>query len=319
MSEPELNHTTVLIALGGNALSPETTTGTVAEQFAQTRAAIAMIMPFVRQGYHLTITHGNGPQVGDELLRAELAADRVPPQPLGVCVAATQGAIGYMIEQSLQNALLDEGIHRDVVTLITQVLVHENDPALGKPTKFIGERYDESRARRFAERFGWTIGEQDEGAWRRVVPSPTPIRINNARSIKHLVDMGSIVIASGGGGIPAYIMANGHFEGMDAVIDKDLAAAVLGANIRAREMYILTDVPEVYINFHTDRQRPVHHMSVVEAQAFYDAGQFPPGSMGPKIKAAIQFITQGGRKVVLTNIASIAQALAGEGGTIICP
>lgn len=312
-----LSDTTILVALGGNALSPSSTLGTITEQFAQTWAAMDMIMPFVRRGHRLAITHGNGPQVGDELLRVELAADRVPPLPLGLCVAATQGTMGYMIEQSLQNALLDEDIHRDVVTLITQVLVDEHDPALERPDKFIGERYSRDKARQFADRFGWRIAEQEAGVWRRVVPSPRPVRINNARSIKQLVDMGSIVIASGGGGIPAYVMANGHFEGVDAVIDKDLAAAVLGADIGAQEMYILTDVPEVYLDFRTDPQRPLRKLSVQDAQRYLDQGQFPVGSMGPKIEAAIQFIRQGGRKVVLTNTDSIAKALVGKGGTSI--
>ncbi|MCH7938721.1 MAG: carbamate kinase [Candidatus Marinimicrobia bacterium] len=310
-----LSDTTILVALGGNALAPSAALGTVTEQFAQTRAAMDLIMPFIRQGYRLAITHGNGPQVGDELLRVELAADRVPPLPLGLCVAATQGTMGYMIEQSLQNALLDEDIHRDVVSLITQVLVDEHDPALERPDKFIGERYSRDKARQFADRYGWRIAEQEAGVWRRVVPSPRPVRINNARSIKHLVGMGSIVIASGGGGIPAYVMANGHFEGVDAVIDKDLAAAILGADIGAQEMYILTDVPEVYLDFRTDHQRPLRRMTVAEAQAHLDAGQFPTGSMGPKMEAAIQFIRQGGRKVVLTNTESIAKALVGESGT----
>ncbi len=317
MPGPVLTDTTVLIALGGNALAPGETTGDIHEQFALARAALRTVMPFVRRGCRLAITHGNGPQVGEELLRAELAADRVPPLPLGVCVAATQGTMGYMIEQSLQNALMDEGIERDVVSLITQVIVEAYDPALKSPAKFIGDRYSRERGQRLAERFGWNIAEQEAGVWRRVVPSPAPVRLINGKSIRHLVDIGSIVIASGGGGIPAYVMKNGHYEGVDAVVDKDLTAAVLGADIGAQELYILTDVPEVYLHFGTDSQQPVRRMSARQAQAHLDEGQFPPGSMGPKMKAAIQFITRGGVKVVMTNIDTIEQALAGEGGTTI--
>ncbi len=318
MPGPVLADTTVLIALGGNALAPGETTGDIHQQFALTRAALRTVMPFIRRGCRLAITHGNGPQVGEELLRVELAADRVPPLPLGVCVAATQGTMGYMIEQSLQNALVDEGIERDVVSLITQVVVEANDPALKSPTKFIGDRYSRERGQRLARQLpGWNIAEQEAGVWRRLVPSPVPIRLINGKSIKHLVDMGSIVIASGGGGIPAYVMENGHYEGVDAVVDKDLTAAVLGADIGAQKMYILTDVPEVYLNFRTDSQQPVRRMSVRQAQAYMDDGHFPPGSMGPKIEAAIQFIRKGGAKIVITNIDTIEQALAGDGGTTI--
>lgn len=310
---------TIIIALGGNALAPSDTLGTITEQFAHTREALRLVMPFLRRGDNVAVTHGNGPQVGDELLRVELAADKVPALPLGVCVAATQGTIGYMVEQSLQNAMLDENIHRDVVSLITQVVVDENDPALAKPAKFVGHRYTEDRARSLADRFGWSIAEQEPGAWRRVVASPTPIRINNARSIRKLVDSGSVVIAAGGGGIPAYIMSNGHFEGVDAVIDKDFAAAVLGAEIGARDLYILTDVPEVYVNFKTDRQAPIRKMTVAEAQGFLGDGQFPPGSMGPKIEAALLFLARGGRKVVITGMETLAAALEGHSGTVIIP
>ncbi|UCD39331.1 MAG: carbamate kinase [Fidelibacterota bacterium] len=314
-----MSKTTILIAIGGNALSPGETTGNIHEQFAHTREALRSIMAFLRRGYRLAITHGNGPQVGEELLRVELAADRVPPLPLGVCVAATQGTMGYMIEQSLQNALVDEGIERDVVSLITQVVVDANDPALELPSKYIGDRYTKERADNLARRFGWKIGEQEDSMWRRVVPSPTPISLINCKSIKHLVDIGSIVIASGGGGIPAYIMKNGHYEGVDAVIDKDLAAAVLGTDIGAQDMYILTDVPEVYLYFQTDRQQPVRRMSVKEAQIYLDDGHFLHGTMGPKIEAAQHFLLQGGQRVIITDTDTVEPALAGEGGTTIYP
>jgi len=307
----------IIIALGGNALSPSTGSGTIAEQFAQTRASMKVIMPFVRAGCGVAITHGNGPQVGDELRRVELSDGKVPALPLGVAVAATQGTIGYMIEQSLQNALLDEDIHRDVVSLITQVLVRGDDPAIANPTKFIGEHYPQKRAEELSRKYGWHIAQQSEGSWRRVVGSPTPLRINNGVSIRRMVESGTIVIAAGGGGIPAYVDRRGHYEGVDAVIDKDLAAAVLGATIEAEELIIITDVPEVYLAYGTKRQQALRRMQVDEADRYLKAGHFPPGSMGPKISAAVQFIQQGGKQVLLTDIASIEQALANEAGTII--
>ena len=317
MSTAKTTPRTVLLALGGNALAPGDTTGTIAQQFAQTRAALKAALPFLRQGHRLAIAHGNGPQVGEELLRVELAADRVPPLPLGLCVATTQGTIGYMIEQSLQNALMDEQISREVVALITQVVVDPADPALERPLKFIGDKYNRDRAEQLAQRFGWSIAEQEAGIWRRVVPSPKPVRLVNGRSIRHLVELGSIVIATGGGGIPAFVMDNGHYEGVDAVVDKDLTAAVLAEDIGAQEMYILTDVPEVYLHFGSDRQQPIRKLSVQQAQEYSDAGQFPAGSMGPKMEAALQFLRTGGEKVVVTNIESMERALTGEAGTTI--
>ncbi|MCH8327854.1 MAG: carbamate kinase [Candidatus Marinimicrobia bacterium] len=308
---------TVVIALGGNALSPHSALGTIAEQFAHTRDALRQIMPFVREGYNVAIAHGNGPQVGDELRRVELAAGKVPVLPLGICVAATQGTIGYMVEQSLQNALLDADIHRDVVTFISQVIVDRNDPALAEATKFIGHRFNQADAERLAAQYGWSIAQQEPDIWRRVVPSPQPIRINNARSIRKLVESGSIVITVGGGGIPAFVMENGHFEGVDAVIDKDLAAAVLGAEIGAQDLYILTDVDGVYLNFGTDRQTPIAAMTVSEAQAYLAQGQFPAGTMGPKIEAAIRFLQSGGQRVVITGIGSVTEAMQHRSGTVI--
>lgn len=307
---------TILIALGGNALAPSTGQGTIAEQFEHTRQSLKGIMPLVREGNRIAITHGNGPQVGDELMRVELSAHKVPTLPLGLCVAATQGTIGYMIEQSLHNALLTENIHRDVVSLITQVIVDENDPAVHKPTKFIGPRYDKDRAEQLAKQFGWSIKEQD-GYWRQVVASPAPIRINNVRSIRHLVENGSIVIASGGGGIPTYVMENGHFEGFDGVIDKDLASSVLATAIDAAELYILTDVPQAFLNWGTDHATPLYNITVDEAHKYLLEEQFPYGSMGPKVKAAIKFMRNGGKKVVITNIENMSEALRGNGGTII--
>ena len=201
---------TVMIALGGNALSPKTEAGTIEQQFEHTRKSLISVMHFVRANYNICITHGNGPQVGAELLRNEIAGKTIPPLPLGVLVANTQGAMGYMIQQSLQNALYNENSEREVVSFISQMKVDRNDPAIKQPSKFIGKAYAPEDAKINTDKFAWEMKEQEPDNWRRVVPSPNPLYIFNGKSIKHLVDFGTIVIAGGGGGIPAYIrkMAN---------------------------------------------------------------------------------------------------------------
>jgi len=308
---------TAIIALGGNALSPGGESGTITEQFAHTRESLKAVMHFVRRGYNLCITHGNGPQVGDELLRMELTYEQVPPLPLGVCVAETQGSIGYMIQQSLQNALKLAGVDREVVTLITQVVVDPEDPSIKRPTKFIGGRYDEKRARQLAAQFGWQIAEQNPGEWRQVVPSPKPHFVMHGKSIKTLVDQGTIVLASGGGGIPVYYDREDKLEGLDAVIDKDLSAALLGRVIRAEELWIITDIDRVYLNYNQPNQTPIHHMTVDEARQYLREGHFQPGSMAPKIEAAIYFLRHYGEKVVITSIPEVEGALTDRAGTTI--
>ena len=225
---------TALIALGGNALSPKGEQGNIYQQFAHTRESIAEIMEFVQQDYNICITHGNGPQVGDELHRMDLTHEVIPPLPLGVCVAGTQGTIGYMIQQSLQNALREEKIDREVVTLVTQVRIDENDPSISHPSKFIGKRYSKDEALKMSKKFGWVIKEQEEGSWRRLVPSPDPVYILHGTSIRTLVEKGTIVLAAGGGGIPVYNDSRNYLAGLDAVIDKDLTAAKLGLIVRAQ-------------------------------------------------------------------------------------
>ena len=306
---------TALIALGGNALSPKGEQGNIYQQFAHTRASLAEIMEFVQQDYNICITHGNGPQVGDELHRMDLTHEVIPPLPLGVCVAGTQGTIGYMIQQSLQNALREKKIDREVVTLVTQVRVDENDPSIDSPTKFIGKRYSKDEALKMSEKFGWVIKEQEKGSWRRLIPSPDPMYILHGNSIRTLVEKGTIVLAAGGGGIPVYNDSRNYLEGLDAVIDKDLTAAKLGWIVRAQEYYIITDVDKVYLNYKQENQKPIHKMSVSEAQQNQSDGQFQKGSMGPKIRSAIFFLEHGGKKVVITNIAHIKKAISGTAGT----
>ena len=230
---------TAIIALGGNALSQKKQAGTIAEQFNNTRHSFEQIMEFLRRDYNICLTHGNGPQVGDELLRMDLTRETVPPLPLGVCVAGTQGTMGYMIQQTFQNALRAENIDKEVVTLVTQVIVHADDPSFEDPLKFVGKRYSLDEATALAEELGWDIKEQEPGKWRRVVPSPDPEFVMHGLSIRTLVESGTIVIAAGGGGIPVYNTDDQKLKGIDAVVDKDLSAAKLGRVIRAQEYYII--------------------------------------------------------------------------------
>ncbi len=307
----------VIIALGGNAISPKGEAGTIQQQFEHTRHSLKAVMHFVRKNYKICITHGNGPQVGDELLRNELAAGQIPPLPLGVLVANTQGAIGYMIQQSLQNALYAEASEREVVTFISQMKVDRNDPAIQNPTKFVGRRYTAEQARKLSLEQGWHMKEQDPGEWRRVVPSPEPLYIFNGKSIKHLYDFGTIMIAGGGGGIPAYNEPDGRLEGLDGVIDKDKTAALLGRIIRARELFIITDVDNIYTNYGKPEARPIRTATASQVKAYLDEGHFQSGTMSPKIRAALYFLRHHGERVVITSIARVEKALAGEAGSVL--
>ena len=302
--------------MGGNSISPKGETGTIQQQFSHTRETVEGISHFIEHGYNLCINHGNGPQVGNELLRMDLTHDQIPSLPLGVCVAGTQGTIGYMIQQSLQNKLRDMELDREVVTLVTQVIVDKDDPTIQEPTKFVGPWYTENEIRPFVEKFGWSVREQEPGQWRRVVPSPMPEYIMHGKSIKSLVDRGTIVIATGGGGIPVYNDA-GHLEGLDAVIDKDYTAAKLGRILHAEELWIITDVEYVYRNYGRSDQLPIQELTSSEAKKLYENGEFQKGSIGPKIKAAMHFLKYHGDKVVITSIPCIKDAIEGNAGTII--
>ena len=308
---------TAVIALGGNAISPSGEAGAISAQFAHTRESLASIMNFVHEGYNLCITHGNGPQVGDELLRMDLTHDIVPPLPLGVCVAGTQGSIGYMIEQSLQNELKKKSIDREVVTMITQVVVDKDDPAINNPSKFIGPRYTKDEINPLSQKLGWKIAEQNRGEWRRVVPSPLPQYIMHGKSTKALIDRGTIVIASGGGGIPVFIKDDDNLDGLDAVIDKDYAAALLGRILKAEEMWIITDVDCVYLEYNSPSQKPISAVSTKALKGYLKKGQFQAGSMAPKIEAALYFLKYHGQKVVITSIPEVANAIQGKSGTTI--
>jgi carbamate kinase len=293
---------TAVVALGGNAITKKDEEDTISRQFANTRESLRGIVELIRDGYNLAVTHGNGPQVGNAILRVELARGKAPILPLGVCVADTEGGMGYMIEQSLQNRLRKEGIGRDVVTIVTQVIVDRNDPSIKEPTKFIGQFYTRQEAKKHAKAKGWVVKEDRPKTWRRVVSSPIPLEIVEKKTIKNLVEKGVIVIAAGGGGVPVYEERNGSLEGVDAVIDKDRASAVLARDIGAELLLILTEVEKVATNFGTLLQIDLDKMTVEEAKKYQKEHHFPPGSMGPKIEAAIQFLESGGKEVIITSI-----------------
>jgi len=313
------NKKSAVIALGGNAITQPGMEDTIANQFANTRHSLDSIVELARLDYGLVVTHGNGPQVGNAILRVELARGKAPILPLGVCVADTEGGMGYMIEQSLQNRLRREELNRSVVTIITQVVVDRNDPSIANPTKFVGQFYSEETAARYARDRDWVVRKDSNRGWRRVVPSPRPIAVVESDTIRSLVEEGIIVIAAGGGGVPVYIDEEGDLEGLDAVIDKDLASAVLAREIGAELLIILTSVDQVALNYGEPEARPLDRMTVSEVKTYYDQGHFPPGSMGPKITAALQFLENGGREVIITSYNNAGQALRGEAGTKILP
>tara|TARA_Y100000758_G_scaffold100490_1_gene69604 strand:- start:21 stop:965 length:945 start_codon:yes stop_codon:yes gene_type:complete len=312
-----MKNPTVMVALGGNSLSPKGKTISIEDQFSRARKTMDGLSNFIDLNYNICITHGNGPQVGNELLRMDLTNEQVPPLPLGVCVANTQGQMGYMIQQTLQNKLRDMNIDREVVTLVTQVIVDKNDESINNPTKYIGPRYSKKDIRPLSNKFNWKIKEQEPGIWRRVVPSPMPDYIMHGKSIKALVDRGTIVIAFGGGGIPVYNDDKHKIEGLDAVIDKDYSAAKMGRIIRAQELWIISDIEYLYRNFGEENQTPYKEISFQDLISLYKNNSFQEGTIKPKIKAAIHFLKHHGEKVVITSINNIQNALNDQSGTII--
>lgn len=305
-----------VVALGGNAIS-HTGKEDIHEQFANTRKSLEGIVELIQEGYRIAITHGNGPQVGNALLRVEGTKNDIPALPLGIIVADTEGGMGYMIEQSLQNKLMILGLERAVVTIVTQVIVDANDPSIINPTKYIGPFYTKKQAEALAELFNWVIKEDSGRGYRRLVPSPIPRRIVNRRTIQMLVEYGTIVIAAGGGGIPVYIENDGTYEGVDAVVDKDRASAVLAHDIDAQTLLFLTDVDNAYLNYKRPDQKALRKINTTEASKYMNEGHFPPGSMGPKIEAAVSFLASGGQGVIITSLSKAKQAISGDAGTII--
>lgn len=290
-----------LVAIGGNSLIRAGEKGTIAEQLANTRRTAEAIAGLVGDGYSLVITHGNGPQVGAALLRSERASDQVYSQSLDVCDASTEGEIGYLLQQSLHNALASAGFDRPVVTLLTQVVVSADDPARRHPTKPIGPFYSRADAEERARELGWTVVEDASRGYRRVVPSPEPLELVEERVIAGLLEHGVLVIAAGGGGIPVVRTPEGLLRGVEAVIDKDRLSSLLAEQLGADTYVILTGVPKVAVDFGKPSQKWLDRMTVTEAEKHMADGQFPAGSMGPKIEAAIQFIKAGGHEVLITS------------------
>tara|TARA_Y100000748_G_scaffold270662_1_gene243474 strand:- start:656 stop:1600 length:945 start_codon:yes stop_codon:yes gene_type:complete len=308
---------TIMIALGGNSLSAKGKTGTIEDQFFHARKTMNGLSSFIDLNYNICITHGNGPQVGNELLRMDLTNEQVPPLPLGICVANTQGQMGYMIQQTLQNKLRDMNVDREVVTLVTQVIVDKIDKSIDHPTKYIGPRYSLDKISQLSKKYNWVIKEQEPGSWRRVVPSPMPEYIMHGKSIKALVDRGTVVIAFGGGGIPVYNDEKNKIEGLDAVIDKDFSAAKMGRIIRAEELWIISDIDYVYSNFGHKEQTPIKEISFKELYDLYNKNTFQKGTIKPKIKAALYFLKHHGEKVVITSIDNIEKSINRQSGTLI--
>jgi carbamate kinase len=307
---------TAVVALGGNALARSGEPATITNQFRHTRSSLAPIVELAREGWGIALVHGNGPQVGDELTRNEMGQAAVEPLPLGVLVAATAGWIGYMIQQSLENALRRAGSPRDVATVVTQVRVDPADPALRTPTKFIGRPLTPDRARELADG-GFVVRADGRGNLRRVVGSPAPTAIIELPVIRTLVEAGMLVVACGGGGAPVYQHPSLGWEGIDAVVDKDLAAAVLARDLGAEMLLILTDVDAVYSAWGTPAQRPLVRLSVADAEQMDRERAFGEGSMAPKIRAAIDFVRRTHGRAIITSLERGLDAMHGEAGTTI--
>jgi carbamate kinase len=306
----------LLITLGGNAILPARGTGTFEEQCAITRLTMQPIAALIRDGAEVVLSHGNGPIVGNILIRNEAARDQIPPMPLDVCGADSQGGIGYMMQQALQNELRRIGAgDRTVVTLVTQVVVDERDPAFRRPTKPIGPFYTQERSRLLAKEKGWTIVEDAGRGYRRVVASPKPLEVVEIGAIRQLVEDGGVVIAAGGGGIPVSRQWDGALHGVEAVIDKDLASSLLARLLGCEVLVIITGVDRVALHFGKPNQREVERATAGELSGWMSEGHFPAGSMGPKIQAAVEFVRGGGREVVITSPGRLIDALEGKTGT----
>lgn len=307
---------TAVLALGGNALARAGEPATVTNQFRHARESIAPIVELAKLGWRIAIVHGNGPQVGDELVRNEAARKLAEPLPLGVLVAETAGWIGYMLQQSLQNALAAARVRREVVTLITQTLVDRYDPALNNPTKPIGHSLTAQEAARLREQ-GRAVGRDGAGEWRRMATSPVPLGVVEFPLIQSLLDQDAVVIAAGGGGPPVYQDPILGLEGVDAVVDKDRVSSILATQLGAEVLMILTNVEAVYEGWGTPKARPVRHMTVDQADRMIAAGALDAGGMKPKMEAATDFVRRGGKRAIIARLSDGPAALRGETGTTI--
>ena len=310
----------VVVALGGNAAYPPTIKGTADEQLLLMRQVCAHLVEIIRAGWQLVLTHGNGPVVGNILYRMARTADELPPMPMDVCVAHSQGGMGYMLQQSFANVLVDSGMDIVVSCVVTEVEVDANDPAFSNPTKPVGKFFSEADAADMAAKTGWFFAEDSGRGWRRMVASPKPKKILDLKTIDALLDVGVIPIACGGGGVPVLHGDNGHWTGVAAVIDKDLTSAMLAAHLHADALIMLTGVEQVALDFNKPTQRPLDHMTLAQARQYTADGQFPPGSMGPKIEAAISYLEElpnanHDGEVIITSLERAFDALMGRAGT----
>ena len=306
-----------LIAVGGNSLIRVGQRGTIEEQLENAHATARRITQLVAEGWRVVITHGNGPQVGAALLRSERAEGEAYTQPLDVCVATTQSEIGYLLERGLECELRRAGLYMPVMTILTQVRVSESDPAFADPTKPIGPFYTKKEADEKVRRFGWTMVEDATRGYRRVVPSPEPLEILELEIIRQILELGIIVIALGGGGIPVLVGEDHTITGVEAVIDKDRSSAQLASALSMDCFIISTDVDQVYLNYKKPTERGIRRATADLMQHYLDDGQFPPGSMGPKIEAAIHFLHNGGTEVIITSCDRLLEAIQGRTGTLI--
>jgi carbamate kinase len=304
-----------LIAFGGNAILPGNQRGLQSEQINNAKKAAQLMIYIVKRGYDLIVVHGNGPQVGNLLIQMEESITKVPPFSLEVCDAMTEGSMGFMLEKAMVNELRKNSVDKDVATLITQVVVDREDAAFENPTKPVGPFYTKYRAQMLRREKKWTMIEDSGRGYRKVVPSPKPIDVIPKRIIRDLVHSGKIVIALGGGGIPVIINGRGLFEGVEAVIDKDYAASLVAREVKADLFIILTNVDRVCLNYGTPDEEPIDVMTVKQAEEHIAQGQFPPGSMGPKIKAAIEYIQGGGKEVLITSANHLRASLINRSGT----
>ncbi len=299
-----------VVAFGGNALLRGNEIGTIEQQEKNTYETCLNLLDLLDKGYEIVVTHGNGPQVGNIMLRNEAGYNeyKIPKMPLDICVADSQGGIGYMIERQLLNIFRERNIEKNVVTLVTEVLVDKNDPSFENPTKPVGAFYLKEEAELLAKTNNFIFKEDPrKRGWRRVVPSPKPNEVLNKKIVKQLVEEGNIVIAAGGGGVPVFRDEKNILHGIEAVIDKDLASALLAREIGASAFYILTDVPKVYLNFKKENQIALDVLTVTEAKQYYEKGEFAAGSMGPKILAAIDFVENGGKETVITEAGELSK------------
>lgn len=308
----------VVIALGGNALSPGGGSGSAEEMSAALAAASGALADLVGRGVSLVLTHGNGPQIGRILLQQEAAAPEVPPMPMDVCGAESQGQIGYLLAQALDNALRARGLPQRVFPLITQVVVDGRDPAFRRPTKPVGPSYDPATAHRIAAGSGHVFAETAPGRWRRVVASPRPCGFVEAQPIRIVAESGHVLVAAGGGGVPV-VLDGAAYRGVEAVVDKDRAAAVLARLVDADQLAILTEVPRVQVGFGTPQARLLEKLTLTEARALLAAGEFPEGSMGPKVEACCEFVAEGGGRAVIGALDDAVEVVLGTAGTAIVP